>query len=112
MQQIESGAVDGAERSGDQLHRRHRDHQRHHPGRKQQSANRHRSIRADIRRGEFPDQRYRRSEIIGEQAIRQWRDPCGQRHDRRADGITAGKARREENRHLLRGRCADHAKRF
>ncbi len=53
MQQIESEAVDGAERSGDQLHRRHRDHQRHHPGRKQQSANRHRSIRADIRRGEF-----------------------------------------------------------
>lgn len=75
MQQIEL-AVDGAERSGDQLHRRHRDHQRHHPGQRQQSANRHRSIRADIRRGEFPDQRYRRSEIIGEQAVRQWRDPA------------------------------------
>lgn len=38
--------------------------------------------------------------------------PCGQRHGRRADGIAAGKARREENRHLLRGRCADHAKHF
>ncbi|WP_346973670.1 VWA domain-containing protein, partial [Bifidobacterium adolescentis] len=45
-------------------------------------------------------------------AVRQWRDPCGQRHGRRADGIAAGKARREENRHFLRGRCADHAKRF
>ena len=38
--------------------------------------------------------------------------PCGQRHGRRADGIAAGKARREENRHFLRGRCADHAKHF